>query len=36
MAKVEDDDEPFKEKDEWIERVIQHPLREERQADGRI
>jgi hypothetical protein len=23
-------------RDEWIERVIQHPLREERQADGRI
>jgi hypothetical protein len=22
--------------DEWIERVIQHPLREEKQADGRI
>ena len=22
--------------DEWIERVIKHPLREERQADGRI
>ena len=22
--------------DEWIERVIQNPLREERQADGRI
>ena len=21
---------------EWIKRVIQHPLREERQADGRI
>ncbi len=23
-------------RDEWIQRVIQHPLREERQADGRI
>ena len=23
-------------RDEWIERVIQHPLHEERQADGRI
>ena len=23
-------------KDEWIEQVIQHPLREERQTDGRI
>ena len=23
-------------RDEWIERVIQYPLREERQADGRI
>ena len=23
-------------RDEWIERVIQHPLREEQQADGRI
>jgi hypothetical protein len=23
-------------RDEWIERVIQHPLREERQTDGRI
>ena len=23
-------------RDAWIERVIQHPLREERQADGRI
>lgn len=23
-------------RDEWIERVVQHPLREERQADGRI
>jgi hypothetical protein len=23
-------------RDEWIERVIQQPLREERQADGRI
>jgi hypothetical protein len=23
-------------RDEWIKRVIQHPLREERQADGRI
>jgi hypothetical protein len=23
-------------RDEWIERAIQHPLREERQADGRI
>ena len=23
-------------RDEWIERVIQHPQREEQQADGRI
>jgi hypothetical protein len=23
-------------RDEWIEHVTQHPLREERQADGRI
>ena len=23
-------------KDEWIEQVIQNPIREERQADGRI
>jgi hypothetical protein len=23
-------------RDEWIEHVIQHPLREERQTDGRI
>jgi hypothetical protein len=23
-------------RDEWIERVVQHPLREERQTDGRI
>ena len=23
-------------RDEWIERVIQNPLREERQSDGRI
>jgi len=22
--------------DDWIERVVQHPLREERQTDGRI
>jgi len=22
--------------DEWIERVVRHPLREERQSDGRI
>ncbi len=23
-------------KDEWIQQVVQNPLREERQADGRI